>query len=69
MNAVAADNVRESGDQSSPAYSRIAGAGVDVTHGAILYLEDITVSFDGFKALNTLSLSIDAGELRWEPDH
>ena len=36
---------------------------VDVTQGAILYLEDITVSFDGFRPL-TLSLSIDAGELR-----
>jgi urea transport system ATP-binding protein len=64
MNAIAADNVRDSGDQSSPSYSRIAGAGVDVTHGAILYLEGITVSFDGFKALNQLSLSIDVGELR-----
>ena len=29
-----------------------------------LYLEDLTVSFDGFKALNNLSLSIDVGELR-----
>jgi urea transport system ATP-binding protein len=30
----------------------------------VLYLEDVTVSFDGFKALNDLSLAIDAGELR-----
>ena len=37
---------------------------LDVRHGAILYLDDITVSFDGFKALNALSLSITAGELR-----
>ena len=37
---------------------------LDVTHGVILYLEDVTVSFDGFKALNKLTLSIDAGELR-----
>jgi urea transport system ATP-binding protein len=37
---------------------------VDTTHGPILYLEDITVSFDGFKALNKLSLTIDRGELR-----
>jgi urea transport system ATP-binding protein len=29
-----------------------------------LYLEDINVSFDGFKALNALTLYIDAGELR-----
>ena len=34
------------------------------THGVVLYLDDISVSFDGFKALNNLSLSIDAGELR-----
>ena len=32
--------------------------------GVALYVEDITVSFDGFKALNKLSLTIDVGELR-----
>ncbi len=37
---------------------------VDLSHNVILYLEDITVSFDGFKALNALTLAIDAGELR-----
>ena len=37
---------------------------IDVSHGPILYLEDVTVSFDGFRALNKLSLSIDSGELR-----
>ena len=37
---------------------------VDASHGTILYLEDITVSFDGFKALNALTLYIDVGELR-----
>lgn len=37
---------------------------IDTSHGAILYLEDVTVSFDGFRALNALSLSIDVGELR-----
>ncbi len=30
----------------------------------ILYLNDVTVSFDGFKALNSLSLSIEYEELR-----
>lgn len=30
----------------------------------VLYLENITVSFDGFKALNDLTLYIDDGELR-----
>ena len=38
--------------------------GLDTTHGAILYLEDITVTFDGFRALNKLSLDISVGELR-----
>ncbi len=37
---------------------------LDTSHGAILYLEDVSVSFDGFKALNKLSLYIDDGELR-----
>jgi urea transport system ATP-binding protein len=37
---------------------------LDLSHNVILYLDDITVSFDGFRALNKLSLQIDAGELR-----
>ncbi|HNC52643.1 MAG TPA: urea ABC transporter ATP-binding protein UrtD [Accumulibacter sp.] len=37
---------------------------LDLSHKVILYLEDITVTFDGFRALNKLSLTIDAGELR-----
>jgi urea transport system ATP-binding protein len=37
---------------------------VDVSHGRILYLEDVCVSFDGFKAINNLSLDIAPGELR-----
>jgi urea transport system ATP-binding protein len=43
---------------------RVAGEGLDASHGVVLYMEDISVSFDGFKALNKLSLSIDVGELR-----
>jgi len=39
-------------------------AEVNVGQGVVLYLNGITVSFDGFKALNNLSLAIDAGELR-----
>jgi urea transport system ATP-binding protein len=31
---------------------------------ALLYLNGVTVSFDGFKALNGLSLAVDRGELR-----
>jgi urea transport system ATP-binding protein len=45
-------------------YGRVKPEGVDTIHGAILYLEDITVSFDGFKALNKLTLDISVGELR-----
>ena len=30
----------------------------------VLYLDDITVSFDGFKALNSLSFVVEAGEMR-----
>ena len=37
---------------------------LDTRHGPILYLEDVSVSFDGFKALNHLSLYITTGELR-----
>ena len=43
---------------------RVLTPGVDVSHKTILYLQDISVSFDGFKALNNLSLDIDNGELR-----
>ncbi|MFZ6689614.1 urea ABC transporter ATP-binding protein UrtD [Undibacterium sp. SXout11W] len=51
------------GDQGV-SYQRIKQTGVDTTHGAILYLEDIVVSFDGFKAINHLNLDISVGELR-----
>ncbi|EZQ19714.1 urea ABC transporter ATP-binding protein [Halopseudomonas bauzanensis] len=40
------------------------GKAVDTSHGPILYVEDVSVSFDGFKALNNLNLYIDDGELR-----
>ena len=54
----------ESGGRQA-GFSRIATPGeVDITHGRILYLEDVSVSFDGFKAINNLSLDIAPGELR-----
>ncbi|MES2623836.1 MAG: urea ABC transporter ATP-binding protein UrtD [Pseudomonadota bacterium] len=37
---------------------------VDVSHNVILYIEGLSVSFDGFKALNNLNLYINDGELR-----
>ena len=46
-------------------FSRIHQPGeLDLVHGRILYLEDVNVSFDGFKAINHLSLDIGVGELR-----
>ena len=56
----------------SQGFSRVIGGGrrhslapkLDLTHNVILYLEDITVAFDGFRALNRLSLYVQAGELR-----
>ena len=61
----ASELVLETRDEPEPSHGRVVEPGVvDVTHGAILYLDDITVSFDGFKALNNLSLMIETGELR-----
>jgi urea transport system ATP-binding protein len=54
----------ESGGRAA-GFGRLVEAGeVDITHGRILYLEDVSVSFDGFKAINGLSLDIAPGELR-----
>jgi len=54
----------ESGGRAAD-FGRHATPGeVDITHGRILYLEDVCVSFDGFKAINKLSLDIAPGELR-----
>ena len=54
-------------EQCAPEY-RAGYAGkqktLDLSHNVILYLEDISVSFDGFKALNNLNMAIDVGELR-----
>jgi len=37
---------------------------VDTSKGHILYIEDLSVSFDGFKAIDNLNLYIGDGELR-----
>ncbi len=62
--ALASGRTESGGRQAG--FSRIAmpDGEVDVTHGRILYLEDVSVSFDGFKAINQLSLDIAPGELR-----
>ncbi len=59
------DARRQGNSKQSFASGRPGRAGVpDFAQGVALYLEDVTVSFDGFKALNALSLTINVGELR-----
>ncbi|MCW8884967.1 MAG: urea ABC transporter ATP-binding protein UrtD [Motiliproteus sp.] len=41
-----------------------ASSQLDLSHNTILYLEGLNVSFDGFKAINDLTLYIEPGELR-----
>ena len=53
-----------SGGREAGLGRRIRAEALDLTHGRILYLEDVSVSFDGFKAINRLSLDIAPGELR-----
>jgi len=56
---------RQASGGRAPSFGRLLHLGVpDFAHGVALYLEDITVSFDGFKALNALTLTINVGELR-----
>jgi urea transport system ATP-binding protein len=67
MNDMAKTALHDLGANRSEArqpYGRVKPEGVDASHGAILYLEDVTVSFDGFRALNKLTLDISDGELR-----
>ena len=54
----------ESGGRSA-GYGRVVqdSTQVDVTHGRILYLEDVTVRFGGFRALNALTLSDLSGQI------
>jgi len=55
---------RENWDDPAAPAARVLTEGLDLTHRGILYIDGISVSFDGFKALNDLSLLVDAGELR-----
>ena len=61
----------EKSDVRSAGFGDVTGLGhvnvpgqVDLSHGVILYLDDVSVSFDGFKALNKLSFTMEGGELR-----
>ncbi len=62
--AVAHPNLPSARDEGAGLSHMMRHGEVDLSHKVILYLEDITVSFDGFKALDALTLTIDAGELR-----
>ncbi|WP_342128345.1 urea ABC transporter ATP-binding protein UrtD [Hydrogenophaga sp. OTU3427] len=64
VQALDAQGKTESGGREA-GFSRLVVDGeVDLAHGRILYLDDVHVSFDGFKAINGLSLDIAPGELR-----
>src|SRR5262249_19794806 len=54
----------DAADSGEASLGHVVPEGVDTSHGPILYLDDVSVSFDGFKALNKLTLTVDAGELR-----
>jgi urea transport system ATP-binding protein len=54
----------ESGGRAAGFARPVRDREVDTTHGRILYLEDVSVSFDGFRAIDKLSLDIAPGELR-----
>ena len=64
MNAAVTDTERENWEGEATTSRVVQPGELDLSHKVILYVDDITVSFDGFKALNALSLAIDAGELR-----
>ncbi len=59
-----ASRVNKSEGASEANYGRIKADGADFSHGVALYLENISVWFDAFQALNDLSLYINEGELR-----
>ncbi|MBJ21045.1 MAG: urea ABC transporter ATP-binding protein UrtD [bacterium] len=56
------ENLKVKGARAAGAPS--GASAIDLLHGSILYLNGITVSFDGFRALDNLSLLIERGELR-----
>ncbi len=59
-----APGITESGGRAAGFAHPVLAGEVDVSHGRILYLDDVSVSFDGFRAINGLSLDIAPGELR-----
>lgn len=53
-----------SGGRAASFGRQLRAGAPDFAHGVALYVDDVTVSFDGFKALDALSLMIMVGELR-----
>ena len=64
MTAALASKSMDTGMDTAPVDGELTPAVKDLLHGSILYLEGITVSFDGFRALNNLALDISHGEMR-----
>jgi len=50
--------------RTMPAEAAPAAVAAPARHDSLLYVDGVTVSFDGFKALNAFSMIIDPGELR-----
>jgi len=61
---MSAAGAEEHWDGAVASGARMYAEGLDTSHQGILYLDGISVSFDGFRALNNLSLLVDVGELR-----
>ncbi|TSE21382.1 Lipopolysaccharide export system ATP-binding protein LptB [Tepidimonas alkaliphilus] len=59
-----AESEGASGGRAAAFAHPVAPGAIDTSHGRILYLDDVQVSFDGYKALKGLSLDIAPGELR-----
>lgn len=62
--STATDAMQEGVTSGSATQGHVVTGDLDTSHRTVLYLDDISVSFDGFKALNKLTLNIDVGELR-----
>lgn len=60
----APSSMNDGGRDGVQGATRVKPEGADMTHGVALYLENVSVWFDAFRALNDLSLYIDEGELR-----
>jgi urea transport system ATP-binding protein len=58
------DRMRQFADREHVWPELMPARQVDISKNVLLYVEGLSVSFDGFKALNDLNLYVDNGELR-----